>query len=804
MNTISAGASATYYWSAAVGSPNSTANLTTANITANTNFCLKSSDLTEAAGVAESGTWDFICLNNVLNNSNQYSASTGYGSNPRGGWEYYASGPNRVGIHAFQYATRESDGAIHKWLRTDLWVDFWGSGSTPCPCSITTTITQPNTFGPVSGSTVGSSPEGAYVFSAKLLSGTNLIYSFGGTSDARNLTNLTPANFNTASSKITLPAGNIYEYVNGVFPVTFSSTGVLPAGLTAGQIYWIANNDSSAPDSWVIYPNQCSFAGCAGSPVTITNSGSGTITMTPFTSTTAFGGWMGLDTKGRRLWVNAAGSATAAPPILVGHDFPYLSQKSKATPPYITALAGTLLPVSGTGLITYYPNSYYFPYDLNQTGSGNGDNRIGYIDDYGAYTLFNPGDVNAQQRSSVLAASFSLYPFYHYDETTGEPVVLNNGHLKNGTTYPTLGAVQPNSRTYPYNSGSWMGISTAAADVNPFYESYGDWADPSHAPAPMQAPLLKTGEPEWESFLVQEANATIGNLYVTASNLGSGPIYYRVLGASVDNATLAGNNQTRGVAWGTRLLGQANYFLPDTSPVSQYLKDIISDNASYYLAQVPLLPSQVSSLGYYPPDVSITAPAYQPWMDDFLWLSMGMEAWRNEYPAWKTYLTTYLYKSVIGRGDASGGGCLWAAPSREVSPYSGAQVAGIFTNLATTWNVLYTDTNAYDTNPAYGNAPGSFGWPGGSWGGCPGTSLIQDVGNGNGSAPTSLVMDYAGSAAIGTLLGIADANTIYSGIRTYQYGATCTGCGPALNFANWNGAGFSYPEWAFGPLGAAN
>jgi hypothetical protein len=232
--------------------------------------------------------------------------------------------------------------------------------------------------------------------------------------------------------------------------------------------------------------------------------------------------------------------------------------------------------------------------------------------------------------------------------------------------------------------------------------------------------------------------------------------------------------------------------------VSQYLKDIISDNAAYYLAQVPTLPSQVSSLGYFPPDVSFSASTnpnfYQPWMDDYLWLGMGMEAWRNEYPAWKSYLTTYLYKDVIGRGDANGGGCLWAASSREVYPYSGAQAAAVFTNLSTTWNALYANTNA-----TFGN---TFGWPGGAWGGCPATNLIQDVGGSNGSSPTSLLMDYAGSAAIGTLLGIADTNTIYSGIRTYQYGATCAGCGPALSFKNWASVGFSYPEWAFGPLGA--
>src|SRR6185369_13421103 len=121
--------------------------------------------------------------------------------------------------------------------------------------------------------------------------------------------------------------------------------------------YWINLKNGGTIDEWVIYATACAatntqvVAGCASSaPVTITTTGSGTITMTPLVETRAKHGWMGLDTKGQRIWVSSGGTVATAPATLIGHDFTYLTQKTKAVPPYITAHAGRMIAVSGTGL----------------------------------------------------------------------------------------------------------------------------------------------------------------------------------------------------------------------------------------------------------------------------------------------------------------------------------------------------------------------------------------------------------------------------------------------------------------------
>src|SRR5205085_1405878 len=112
--------------------------------------------------------------------------------------------------------------------------------------------------------------------------------------------------------------------------------------------------------------------------------GSGTITATPMITTTPFSGAMGLDKAAQRFWIGASGTVANPPPLLIGHDFTYLTQKSRAVPPYITSLFGQLLPKRGPAY-TYYPGTYYYPWDINGTGDSPGDDRVGYINHTGAY-----------------------------------------------------------------------------------------------------------------------------------------------------------------------------------------------------------------------------------------------------------------------------------------------------------------------------------------------------------------------------------------------------------------------------------
>jgi hypothetical protein len=291
-----------YTVQAVAGAPTNTTNISTAQATANTNICVKTSDLTEANGTAETGTWRLACLNDIIANYSQFNSSTGYGTNPTGGWEYYSQGSVKIGIHAWQFAKRESDSAIHKWIRTDLWVDMRGSGSTPCPCSVAFLVNQPNQFGPVAAGTVGNATETAYNFTATLTNSGSVLRQFGGSSDSRTMT-VANAKFNTTTKFIDLTTTWL-GHTQGVFPVVLTCAVTCPTGLANGHTYFIHTVDGQSDGMDALYEHQCdvvnNFTGCSSGLVSFSDQGSGTITLTPLVFTNPYGGFLGLDTDANR------------------------------------------------------------------------------------------------------------------------------------------------------------------------------------------------------------------------------------------------------------------------------------------------------------------------------------------------------------------------------------------------------------------------------------------------------------------------------------------------------------------------
>jgi hypothetical protein len=759
------------------GSANNSANVTKANITANTNFVIKTTALYEATTTQETGTWDFIDLNYVLNNCTQFNGSTGYGSNPHCGWEFDRSGPAFLDVHAWMFAKRESDNAIHNWLRTDIWVGFPGSGATPCTspdgvhgCSIFALTTIPNTQAAISGGTVGGSTPQAYQFAYSIYNGANDLVDIGGPTDPR-ASVVGPSAFNTT---------NLYTTINGygsLYYLTPVGGSTLPAGLTSGpqgSTFWtymsngattspmfatqcgtttacqsgpysfVANGTSAAhamptpiaadyltifnSDSQTLYYNLCPTSSCTATGASpslasnatvdvlmstntyvayyqpgntggatyfnhvrgFTTTGTGTFNVIPLAFVNPVGALATAASDGGRYWTNTTATAlAAAPTYLVGHDFTYLTQKSKATPPYITNLAGTLdaYPSSNADAnLTYASNAYPWDTNMNSTGAAEGDPRIGPIDHIGAYSLFMPADKNAFNSSRALATGMMREHMWQFNDATGLPMVVNNGPDRAGATYPTLGTDYPTTRSYPYIGGSGYLLSPGTTDWdNDFiYEAYGEWMDPSHMQAPWQVPLLKTGLPEFEFMGISQAQAVSANLLWNC-NTPAATYLCRAQGGGSTVFGSAGTNQPRGTAWAMRILSQANYFLPNSSTLTPYFQMLVADNAQWMVDFVAnwATPAQ-ASLGYFWADTYGTDSGgtdnYQPWQDDYIGWIWSWEAWRGEYPNFANWVNNYWGKQFIGRMDASAGtpGCLWGAAARHFFPWGLWNITGTY------------------------------------------------------------------------------------------------------------------------------
>src|SRR4029078_8818572 len=114
---------------------------------------------------------------------------------------------------------------------------------------------------------------------------------------------------------------------------------------TCGGIYWIymqgMSNQYVSADTSKFWSYQCAPSGnCSHAAIDLTSAGSGTITITPYAFANPVGGNALLDSTGQQIYTNSSGAVTTAPITLLAQDFTYLTQRTKATPPYITALVG--------------------------------------------------------------------------------------------------------------------------------------------------------------------------------------------------------------------------------------------------------------------------------------------------------------------------------------------------------------------------------------------------------------------------------------------------------------------------------
>lgn len=224
-DTFAASAANTYKVGAAVGTPNRTSNVTTAQLAANTAFYLK------FYGVDCGADTFVVDVNTIISNGN---AGPDWSGTPSNGCEVIRSGPICTEWKFWSYLKRCSDSAYHAWVKAIIWVRAWGASG---PYEVAAYCQHSNCFAPLAGGAVDvgtASDAPRFASYCELYNEATLLNAWGGPSDTRTLTE-TAAIFNVAANTVTVP-GNPLALSTGV-GVTFSGPG-LPTGITPGALYF--------------------------------------------------------------------------------------------------------------------------------------------------------------------------------------------------------------------------------------------------------------------------------------------------------------------------------------------------------------------------------------------------------------------------------------------------------------------------------------------------------------------------------------------------------------------------------------
>lgn len=757
-DTFAAGQTITYRLYSVPGSANRTPAVSLAQLAANSDFKMQFTGQDLGADTFQ------VKVNDVITDNNNFP----WGSNPMQGYEVIRSGPICTEWRFWSYLRRTSDSAWHRWIKGWIYVRAWGVTG---PWEVSCGVRQSNILGPSASGTVGAIPEPKHAFDVTILDGATVLQRWGGASDTR-VQAVSSAVFNPTTNLITLSSSNVLT--NGSFGgMAVTLSGTVGAGLSTSTLYWLASNGLSTTE-YFLAVNRTNTNGPSALPVDFTTSGSGTINIIPHACCFPFTGQMYLDNTARPIWRGAT-----RPTIAVGHDFTYLTQQTKAIPPYIPGL--TMNAVASAD--SHSPGQQIYPWNLNGTGADPDDERIGYLNVSESRSLYIPFDENNNQQCRVLAASFAEQHIYLEDETVGVIPTMNNGHAKDGVTYTGMGVCRPATRAVPYqgsNIPAWLAPSAAAIDYDGIYEQYGPWmGSGTHCPMPGIMPYLHSGDDFWREYMLNLADMNMGNGYYGSITIGANT-YYR---------PITGVEQVRGVGWSARLTGQTMHLMPAASPVAQYWSDICRDEAGWLSAWRQ---TNVGASGIFPTGTTTNLATIggafwipqadgindQGWQNDIVLLCLGMEAWRNEFPGWADFLNNYHYKYTVGRYDSTVGlsGCRFTIGERYMATFSAVPV------VQTNWNSIWQATATA--------LAGSGGLPN-PWVGCPATGLATDPAATVISGANSIVNYGTMGLALWSILnGGAGATTLYNQVRTIQYAA-------GLSFTD-------FPQFAIAPLGAVS
>ncbi len=252
-------------------------------------------------------------------------------------------------------------------------------------------------------------------------------------------------------------------------------------------------------------------------------------------------------------------------------------------------------------------------------------------------------DIRAKNAMMATADGSGSWPMHFRDESTGQPVRLDNAVNRLLTTHSNFWERGP-LPVPRCGTGDW---NQCATPMTP---------EPGHEPSLTYVPYLVTGD----LFYLEESQ-----FWATANPLGTDP------GAHGYELGLLSWDQVRAQAWGLRTLGHVAYITPDDHPLKAYFNTQLSNNLDHYHKNFVI--NNPNELGAYDGagDIMFESDQSAAWQDDFLTWSFGhltelgftkakpILDWKAKYPVgrmtapgfcWLEAASYYLTIRAVSKG----------------------------------------------------------------------------------------------------------------------------------------------------------
>lgn len=472
------------------GAEDRTPVITAAALASSTNIRLKQYGLDLAPGEEL-----YTNVKQILSTGPLHDAATGWGDTPNMGYEVIRQGPI-VSEYLAWAVPRTLGGAMHRWLKVEIYVRVWTGGFR----EITPYIKQPWAYQAFPGATIGPAVQDRVACCVELFDGAQdtpetLLYAYAGHNSPSSFTVPTSAfrkgdPGSEGNANYIQLLDNADQHWGRGSAVMFA--GDLPTGLNGSTVYYPFDYLDSPFVAFTTLPAHASSGGPDGEggqdkslQISWTGtSATGTIRISPVGHSYATCGLVLMLPNAHPFWQGPS----ARPEFTVEFDEVHLTRKTKAVPPYDLTVSRPQRPLSAVPRPYYLGSVTWRMTDHDRGTDGIDVNHIGYLPVDHAALILLPHDHVRDQKVRTLALQFGHFNILAEDHRSARPVVSISG------TYPANAPANPSFRLYhgtnSTNVGSppWGGYQawrrTDANDRgNPGYRtSYDVPMDGAHQP----------------------------------------------------------------------------------------------------------------------------------------------------------------------------------------------------------------------------------------------------------------------------------------------------------------------------------